>query len=742
MSRPAPVAGDRLATAALFQVRLGETSLCLADRDLAALVGCDPECCGPDLSEEATRHEVLLVTDGVLALVAAALEERRLAPTGPHLSVAVARSAWSSDDGPGPLVTTAQAWAGRIEPALRTVPTSLVAAFLPNASPRSVAVLAERVLGREVDVDEVHALVALPGTHVTDAGHVTLPPVLAAAVVRLTALHDPLLVSRTRHEITVECLLADDSHLAASVRIGALAGVRAWAELDAYLSTGAPYVAVLTRAHRRALAELVPADIPAGWPHLRRVRELLVDGAAGSRELPQPWLELALLTSTTRETGLSETVRQIRDRSVAALSQVHAADPRAVDASFSNGLAWMRAEVGRLHREAARRYVLSYDFVDEIGLLCLVLLGACDGAMALGRGAVAQETLTAVASLAEACTLFPGSFAVVQVGLVPRQALVAAWAGLPGTAEERLRQCAAVVAATGAREPGAERAAVVARRLLADASPVPVRANPDVVLVDEVAPFEVEAEALLVLVQRGPEAAARWLTDCLRRARWTNVLQFEWWPVRGILALLDLREGRVEQARARLTEEYLPADVVTLVEADAALVEGRGEDCLAMLAGLDADVSLAPRWTLMAQGLRLGALRATGDGSRAEQQAQLRARAWREAPAVAALRPEDARLLVLPLLEPEAAVAEGLIVYDAVGVVTLTPRQLDVLERIAAGATLPEIATELYLGVQTVRSTSKALYKRLGVHDRDAAVRTAQRLGLIEAPADHDEETP
>lgn len=108
--------------------------------------------------------------------------------------------------------------------------------------------------------------------------------------------------------------------------------------------------------------------------------------------------------------------------------------------------------------------------------------------------------------------------------------------------------------------------------------------NPEVVLVDDVAPVEVEAEALLVLVQRGPQAAAAWLTDCLRRARWTNVLHFEWWPAHAVLALMDLREGRVGRARARAAAEYLPDHVSVLVEADAALVEGSAVECLDLLA--------------------------------------------------------------------------------------------------------------------------------------------------------------
>lgn len=109
----------------------------------------------------------------------------------------------------------------------------------------------------------------------------------------------------------------------------------------------------------------------------------------------------------------------------------------------------------------------------------------------------------------------------------------------------------------------------------------------------------------------------------------------------------------------------------------AALVEGRAVECLDLLAPLDGDVTLPPRWTLLMHGLRLGALSETRSADLSEE-VRLRARAWREAPAVVALLPESARRLVLPLLEPETALAAGLVVKGPCGVVTLTPRQLDV----------------------------------------------------------------
>ena len=62
----------------------------------------------------------------------------------------------------------------------------------------------------------------------------------------------------------------------------------------------------------------------------------------------------------------------------------------------------------------------------------------------------------------------------------------------------------------------------------------------------------------------------------------------------------------------------------------------------------------------------------------------------------------------------------------------LTPREQEILHLIAAGKSLPEIATELYLGLTTVKTHAQHLYDKLGVSDRAAAVAVAMRRGLIE----------
>lgn len=61
----------------------------------------------------------------------------------------------------------------------------------------------------------------------------------------------------------------------------------------------------------------------------------------------------------------------------------------------------------------------------------------------------------------------------------------------------------------------------------------------------------------------------------------------------------------------------------------------------------------------------------------------------------------------------------------------LTPRELEVVELAADGATGPAIARELMLSPATVRTHFGNIYTKLGVSDRAAAVAKAMRLGLI-----------
>jgi two-component system nitrate/nitrite response regulator NarL len=61
----------------------------------------------------------------------------------------------------------------------------------------------------------------------------------------------------------------------------------------------------------------------------------------------------------------------------------------------------------------------------------------------------------------------------------------------------------------------------------------------------------------------------------------------------------------------------------------------------------------------------------------------------------------------------------------------LTPRETEILGLLAAGASAPEIASQLHLSPSTVKTYLHHLYEKLGVSDRAAAVAVGLRRGLI-----------
>ena len=61
----------------------------------------------------------------------------------------------------------------------------------------------------------------------------------------------------------------------------------------------------------------------------------------------------------------------------------------------------------------------------------------------------------------------------------------------------------------------------------------------------------------------------------------------------------------------------------------------------------------------------------------------------------------------------------------------LSERELHVLRLLATGLTGPEIARELYVSLNTMRTHTKHIFAKLDVNTRPDAVRRAEALGLI-----------
>lgn len=75
--------------------------------------------------------------------------------------------------------------------------------------------------------------------------------------------------------------------------------------------------------------------------------------------------------------------------------------------------------------------------------------------------------------------------------------------------------------------------------------------------------------------------------------------------------------------------------------------------------------------------------------------------------------------------------ASGILAPNGTGVPALRPREVEVLRLMAAGLTTRDIATELDLSLNTIRTYTQALLTKLGAHTRVQAIVYARRLQMI-----------
>jgi two-component system NarL family response regulator len=62
---------------------------------------------------------------------------------------------------------------------------------------------------------------------------------------------------------------------------------------------------------------------------------------------------------------------------------------------------------------------------------------------------------------------------------------------------------------------------------------------------------------------------------------------------------------------------------------------------------------------------------------------------------------------------------------------SLTPRELDVLRLVSRGRSNKEMASAMFISEETVKTHMKALFQKLGVHDRAEAVSVSLQRGII-----------
>ena len=64
----------------------------------------------------------------------------------------------------------------------------------------------------------------------------------------------------------------------------------------------------------------------------------------------------------------------------------------------------------------------------------------------------------------------------------------------------------------------------------------------------------------------------------------------------------------------------------------------------------------------------------------------------------------------------------------------LSKRELEVLQLLASGMSNQEIADQLFVSLNTIKTHSSNLYSKLGVQRRTQAIERARQLGILEHP--------
>ncbi|MCJ7700561.1 MAG: LuxR C-terminal-related transcriptional regulator, partial [Anaerolineales bacterium] len=88
-------------------------------------------------------------------------------------------------------------------------------------------------------------------------------------------------------------------------------------------------------------------------------------------------------------------------------------------------------------------------------------------------------------------------------------------------------------------------------------------------------------------------------------------------------------------------------------------------------------------------------------------------------------------LAAFPINEPEQATSLQVQANKSEIIEPLSERECEILQLIAEGLTNPEIATRLYLSLNTVKVHSRNIYGKLGVNNRTQAGARARALGIL-----------
>ena len=708
----------------LFDSVLGSSSLVVDAQTLREL--------GPGQSADtAWCFRALRVTGGVPALLEAFAED--LAAAG---DCDLTRQ-WVHLDArprPGRSAEVTAAWVERAYRFWVAEPLVLLHAWVYFISEQMMTGIASYVLDRRVtaaEVREARLNGAITQTGTSEPGF----PVLLAAQAVDRMMTDPASPARLWRRRTRSAMIDRALPIPDAVRICMLTMIRDWPSLDALLASSMHILATFASNERHGLAVAWSDQVPSEWTHIAYAREFLQGTwRYGPPALPLPWRELAYLVSGEDAKPGYPLMQELHQRLLVAMSRLHpdsVSDMRELAQMAEQVLTDLTAQQLKNRPPRSRR---GARFMDDAATLVLCLVGLADGMIATALLSDAQACLSLATTICTRVGIDIVSHPGLVLGLSARNAMLSGKTALHSQARSYIAEYERLVTVSGSRDELPEQLVRIAGRYHNDWS-VGGPSSADISLNTPFAPLQVEAEGWALLVNRGTLPAYQWLQAFLGRSRWSNLMAFEWWPLHATLAMIDVREGRLHESQRRLEDGSIPPEMALVIRAAAELVEGNLETVETLVDRVLAMPTTTTRWRMLAYGLKLGAA-SCGPDPQDVAGMVLHLYDWAHAPCTLALLPDIARKPILDHVGPPLSELAGLRVGETVGrlpagSVRLTPRQIDVLRGLVEGKTLGRIALDLGLGKETVRSTAKQMYKRLGVHDRASAVLMGQALGMV-----------
>ncbi len=663
----------------------------------------------PEAVDPAVLHSIIHLSGGVPALVAVAHGDAR------RYAVAVEEAAGE--------------WAEDLLPRIVSDRLLRLQATLGRAGEDTVAAIATRLLERPVGVQEVREL-RESSTAVTVVGghYASFPDGLAAALRKLGYELDAHGADRWLADVlhAVDAVALD---LTGLERIRVFATLGDWERVDQTMSTSMHLLVHASTMHQMCVRGSWPRHFPPSLKYLSRGRRYL-DGLerpprVGSAT-PETWLDLGYLLSSQEAPEPGSMVARVRE-----WFEPLASGGRSVNlVEARRQLLWVARW---LLTETASGVSTDRRRDDDSALLAGLLVGATDAGLLLGEMGVARECSAAAVRISADMGPRMDHYSGLRRGVILRAALMASHGGLPRVARAHLAEAERCRVAP---EPTQDDLAALAESYARLDSGQAGMADA-VALIDpdrEWAPHESTVRALAIALDRGAEAGAQWASSMLQRASWASRPVWEWWPLHGVLVMLLLRVGMVADAKSTLERAKVPSSLEAVLQAAVDCAAGHTGAAAAQLDHALRSDQLSNRWRIVATGVKIACL--VDDPARADDVlALVHSQDWTSALGTLAVLPDSALRILAPVLEEKASAHTGLSASQGSrpgsdGTV-LTPRQRDILQALAEGGTMKDVARRLLVSTETVRSTAKAAYKRLGAGDRDSAVAIARARGLI-----------